>query len=97
MKVLRAAIKSKSKCEAESLTVAKAFDQGKRVKPISETYFESKHRAKIFFVRSEVNCDLLSSPAGAGLGGISSSFFYCLNCRLIVDPADGLGIVLSPA
>lgn len=38
---MRTEIKSKSKCEAESLGVAEAFDKGKRVKPISGIFFES--------------------------------------------------------
>jgi predicted transcriptional regulator len=48
MKAMRIEIKAKSELEAESLAVAKAFDQGKRVKPVSGTYFESMQAVRKF-------------------------------------------------
>jgi predicted transcriptional regulator len=48
MKPMRIEIRPKSELEAESLAVAKAFDQGKRVKPIAGTYFESMQAVRKF-------------------------------------------------
>ena len=48
MKAMRIEIKPKSELEAESLAVAKAFDRGKKVKPISGTYFESMQAVRKF-------------------------------------------------
>lgn len=48
MKAMRIEIKPKSDLEAESLAVARAFDQGKKTKRISGTYFESMQAVRKF-------------------------------------------------
>jgi predicted transcriptional regulator len=48
MKAMRIKVKPKSELEAESLAVAQAFDQGKRIKAISGTYFESMQAVRKF-------------------------------------------------
>lgn len=48
MKAMRIEIRPKVDLESESLAAAKAFDQGKRVKPILGTYFESMQAVRKF-------------------------------------------------
>ncbi len=48
MKAMRIEIKARPELEQDSLALAKAFDQGKKVKPISGTYFESMQAVRKF-------------------------------------------------
>jgi predicted transcriptional regulator len=54
MKAMRIEVRSKDELEAESLAIAKAFDQGKKVKPVSGTYFESMQAVRKFLTDKRI-------------------------------------------